>query len=410
MKNFWWENDANLTPRYHTLKRQVHEFARKHVRPAALALDSSDPKAMLPAGSPLRELLAKAYERGWHSSLIPPGLGGGLGFRGLDLHGLFEELGWGSADVAMSLLMTGLPFSFLAATGGKEMIADVVKPFTTDRDARMIGCWAVSESAHGSDQFLIGADEHLALTAELRGYLYGDEIVINGAKSPWIVNAAIATHLVTSLILISERNVAEHAIAFIPLDLPGVSRGDPVAMLGQRSLGQAALRFDSVRVPRRHVLIERAEYEVEFKRTLTFVFAAMSSIFTGVARAAYEIALDYANTREQGGRKLSEHQLVQKRLFEMYARVESSQALSRSAMLYDVAGPVLERAVAAKVFATRAALAVSDSALMLSGAQALQSSHLLGKLYRDARVSLMECGSNDVLALLAGKTFVLEEV
>ena len=61
----------------------------------------------------------------------------------------------------------------------------------------------------------------------------------------------------------------------------------------------------------------------------------MATIFTGVARAAYEAALDRARRRVQGGQPIAEHQLVQKRLFDMFSRVEACRALARAAMLHD---------------------------------------------------------------------------
>ena len=69
---------------------------------------------------------------------------------------LFEELGWGSADMAVSLMVTGLPFSFVAATGKLDLIDEFVRPFAADREGGFIGCWAISEPEHGSTSFFPG--------------------------------------------------------------------------------------------------------------------------------------------------------------------------------------------------------------------------------------------------------------
>lgn len=78
-------------------------------------------------------------------------------------------------------------------------------------------------SEHGCDQFGIGTEEFndLSVRGGLRAYPDGDDYVINGKKSSWVSNAAIASHMVASLTLISDRSVAGQAIAFIPLDLAG---------------------------------------------------------------------------------------------------------------------------------------------------------------------------------------------
>ena len=409
MRTYWWHTDQNLTGQQEALKSHVHRFAVEHMRPAAEALYRlGGPQQMLAEGSPLWEVFRAAYERRWHSALVPLGMGG-LGMRGLDLALLFEELGWGSADMAVSLMLTGLPFSFVAAARKADLIDEFVRPFAADREARFVGCWAVTEPEHGSDQFLLSTEvfTDLDFSGQLRTDPQGGDYVINGEKSAWVGNAAIATHMVASLTLMSESNAAGRAVVFIPLDLPGVTRERPQDMLGQRALAQAAVRFEDVRVPRRYVLVAHDHYEDELAKTLTFVHAAIGAIFTGVARAAYEAALEHARLREQGGKALVMHQLVQRRLFEMYSRIEAARALARAAMLSnEPSGPTPEHAVAAKTFCTQTAFEVADSALALFGARGLTRDHFAARLLCDARAAFAECGSNDVLALLAARRLV----
>jgi alkylation response protein AidB-like acyl-CoA dehydrogenase len=403
MRTYWWATDQNVSRVQEAAKSQVHRFAVEQMRPAgaALALRPS-PESMFDAKSPVWEVLRGAYQRRWHAALLPTGMGG-LGLRGIDLVLLFEELGWGSADVAVSLMMTGLPFAFAAATRRKDLIDEFVLPFAEDREAKHIGCWAVSEALHGSDQFLLGtkAFDDLYFAGQLHARPDGEHYVIDGAKSAWVANAAIATHMVASFTVIADKKGDERGLALIPLDFPGVTREPPMDMLGQRALAQTAVRFSEVRVPKRYLVVNPAEYQDELAKTLVFVHAAMGAIFTGVAQAAFDTAKAHAHGRRQGGKPLVEHQLVQKRLFEMYTRVEAARALSRAAMLYDdTTGPMLERAIAAKIFCTQVAFEVADSTVTLYGAQGLAREHLAARLFCDARAGLTECGSNDVLALI----------
>jgi len=404
MRTYWWATDQNVDRVQEAAKSNAHGFAAEHMRPAsaALALRPS-PESLFNAKSPVWEVLRGAYQRRWHTALLPTGVGG-LGLRGIDLALLFEELGWGSADMAVSIMMTGLPFAFAAGTRKKDLINEFVFPFAEDRAAKHIGCWAVSEALHGSDQFLLGtkASDDLYFAGQLHARLDGEHYVIDGAKSAWVANAAIGTHMVASLTLLSDKRGEDRALAFIPLDLPGVTREPPMDMLGQRALGQTAVRFSEVRVPQGYLVVNPSEYQEELAKTLVFVHAAMGAIFTGVAQAAFDTAKTHAHGRRQGGKPLVQHQLVQKRLFEMYTRVEAARALSRAAMLYDDAtGPMLERAIAAKTFCTQVAFEVADSAVTLYGAQGLAREHLAARLFCDARAALTECGSNDVLALIA---------
>jgi len=141
------------------------------------------------------------------------------------------------------------------------------------------------------------------------------------------------------------------------------------------------------------------------RQTLSLTNAAMGAIFTGVARAAYEEALAHCKTRIQGGKPIAEHQLVQKHLFDMFTKVETSRLLSRAAFVYNETAqpPALEYSVASKVYCTQAAYEVTDTAVQLFGGRGLVKGNLIEKLYRDARASLIEDGSNDVLTLVGAR-------
>src|SRR5262249_7309292 len=121
-----------------------------------------------------------------------------------------------------------------------------------------------------------------------------------------------------------------------------------------------------------------------------------------LGRAAYEAAFTYARERVQGGKPICEHQLVQKRLFDMFTRVEACRALSRAAMVYNHATPppATGDSIAATTVLTQTALAVANDALQLFGGNGLARAYPVEKLFRDARASLVENGSNDVLALV----------
>jgi alkylation response protein AidB-like acyl-CoA dehydrogenase len=153
------------------------------------------------------------------------------------------------------------------------------------------------------------------------------------------------------------------------------------------------------------MLADGALYEFALDRTLALANAAMGAIFTGVARAAWEAALAYCRERVQGGKPICEHQLVQKRLFDMFRRVEACRALSRAAMVYNHATlpPAIEYSIAAKTFCTEGALEVASSAVQLLGGNGLAREYPTEKLFRDARASLIEDGCNDILALVAAR-------
>ena len=393
-----------------SVKESVHRFARDVIRPAAAALDRmADPRDVIAIGSPLRKVFKQAYELGYHLAGFPTELGG-MGLNGLGMHVLIEEMSWGSVDLALSLLCAGFPFTAAAASGNPELYEKFVKPYLADREGAFIGCWAITEPQHGSDELIPGTPEfhNPRVTGQVVARADGDSYVINGQKAAWVSNGTIATHAALYLTTERKAGMAGGGIAFVPLNLPGVSKGKPLNKLGQRALNQGEIYFDNVRIPRSYMLTKSEGYEVELERTLTFANSSMAAAFTGVARAAYEAALEYSKTRVQGGHAICEHQLVQKHLFEMFTKVEACRALSRAAMIYNQTSttPSLEHAIAAKTFCTEASFEVASDALQVFGGNGLSKEYGIEKIFRDARASLIEDGTTDVLSL-AGARHIL---
>jgi alkylation response protein AidB-like acyl-CoA dehydrogenase len=401
------EFGSSLAATQAALRDAVHDFAHKVLRPVAATLDRvSDPDEVVAERSPLWPALRQAYRLGYHRAAIPAEAGG-LGLGGLEHHILFEELGWGSADLAITIAMAAFPFVAVAGTGNRALIDDFVRPFTEDVEARHIGCWAISEPDHGSDALMVGTRQFHdpRISGELVARRDRDYYVLRGQKAAWVANGTIATHALVFLSLDPGEGMAGGGVALVPLHLRGVSRGKPIDKMGQRALNQGEILFDDVRVHQTQMLTDPTLYEFTLNRALAFAAALMGAVFTGVARAAYEAALDHARHRVQGGQPICEHQLVQKRLFHMFTRVEACRAISRAAMVHSLSTvpPATEYSIAAKVFCTESAVEVTSSALELFGGDGLSRGNLVEKLFRDARASLSEYGSNDILALVAAR-------
>ena len=399
--------DFDLTPDQVRLRQETHRFAEEVMRPAALALDAMTPDDVIAPHSPLRDVFRKAYGAGHHLRSFPVELGGpGLG--PMDGWPLAEELGWGNAGLSISLGVTSMPFRFAAMTQNPDLMREVVMPFVEDTQGKFIGCWCATEPNHGSDAILYSGeharpDIHLECMARRDG----DEWVINGQKSAWVSNGTIATHTLAFLCVEPERGMAGTGVAVIPLDLPGITRGKPLDKLGQRALNQGEIFFDNVRIPRHYMISEPSGAGSPTDVILAAANAGMSTTFCGVARAAYEAALDYAQQRVQGGAPIASHQLVQRKLFEMFIRLESARSLSRLANQRLASGrPTTHYSVAAKILCTQTALDNANDAIQIHGGIGLAKGMLVEMLYRDARASLIEDGANDVLALTAFRSLV----
>lgn len=396
------ELNKELTFDESNVKEQVHRFGVEYLRPAAAELDQLPPEEVIASGSVLWEVFRKAYELGFHTRGLPESLGG-ADMSPLGGHIFAEEMGWASADLAISLGVAPFPFSFAAMSGRASVLEEIVKPFAEDKEARYIGCWGITEPQHGSDSLLVSGEQFTnpETAFDLFAREDGDEYVLNGQKSAWVSNGTIATHALMFLGVDRTRGSAGSSVAVVPLDRPGVTRGKPLDKLGQRALNQGEIFLEDVRIPKDYMLVATEAYPFTIEAVLAGANAGMGAVFTGVARAAFEEGLSYARDRKQGGKAICEHQAVQLKLMDMFIRVEAARQLSRAAMSYNsqTMPPALQYSVASKVFCTEAAFTVSSDALQLHGGMGLVKGMLVEKLFRDARAAMIEDGTNEVLSL-----------
>ena len=309
-----------------------------------------------------------------------------------------EELGWGDAGLAIGLGVSGFHRFFAHLTGRPALVERFCDP-----DHRDVGCWAITEPDHGSDQLVV-ADPGDAVT-RMRGncvaHRQGDGWIIEGQKSAWVSNGTIATVATLFCTVDPSLGLRGGGVALVPLDLPGVSRGKPLDKLGQRALNQGEIFFDGVRIPDEYMIVGPEAYGMVVESVLTVANASMGAVFVGCARAALEHALEYAKTRVQGGVPIFEHQSVRARLFDMFVKVEAARALAWRAMLYNATNPPLvQYSIASKVMATSTAFDVASMAVQIFGGNGLSREYPVEKLLRDARASMIEDGCNEVLSLV----------
>ncbi len=398
--------NRDLTPAQVALKEETHRFAEEVLRPASMELDKLSAEDVIKEDSALWKVFRQAYEQGHHTQGFPEELGG-AGLGPLEQHIVSEEISWGSADFAIGLGVTAMPFSFALMSGNQDLMNEFVIPFAQDREAKYIGCWAITEPEHGSDCVLFGTEQFHdpSITFDVKAVLDGDEWVINGQKAAWVSNGTIATHALLFLTLDPAQGMAGSGVALVPLTLPGVSKGPPLEKLGQRALNQGEIFFDNVRIPKHYMLVEPATFPPIVDAILAAANAGMGTVFTGVARAAFEEALSYCKQRVQGGKPIAEHQLVQKKLFDMFTKVETARAISRAASIYNTTAfpPQAQYSVASKVYCTEVAFEVASDAIQLHGGYGLCKDMPVEKLFRDARASMIEDGCNEVLSLAAAR-------
>jgi acyl-CoA dehydrogenase len=381
------------------VQQTVHRFAEEVMRPTGMQLDRMTPGQVIAPGSPYWEAREKFIGLGF-------GVDGLLELepaeRAKIMCILFEELGWGDAGLAITYGAGLLPALMSAVLGNP-----FCRALTPDNK---LGCWAITEPDHGSDMLdangMIFHPQGTYGRPNCVATLRGDEVIINGQKAAWVSNGIAAEVCILYCAADSGEGVdtKRGAVVIVPLDAKGVTRGKPLDKIGQRALNQGELFFENVRLSKEHLLAGPDQYLDAVYAIHTFANAIMGAVFTGTARAAFELAHAYAHERKQGGLPIIRHQSVASRLFHMFRKVEAARALSQRVVHYNFTAqqPSLHAAMTSKITATQTAFEVANDALQIFCGNGLTREYPIEKIWRDARASLIEDGCNEVLAIKGG--------
>jgi len=405
------ELNLELTDEQTALKEAVHKFSVEVLRPASLQLDRMTPEEVIAPDSIYWDCMRRMYQLGYHTVHTPDEYGG-LGLDPLSQHIFWEELSYGSVGFAVSIGVS-LFGPFIASMMPDDIVIDkIIKPFVECQDVSILGCWAITEPDHGSDNLMPNNPffNDPKVTQQVRAVKRGDRWILNGQKSAWVSNGPIATSALLFVNIDPSLGLAGGGICVVDLTQPGVSRGKPLDKMGQRELPQGEIYFDDAEVPEELMFVDPESYEMMTEIVVAEANMHMGAFFTGLAQAAYDLALKYSTERVQGGRLLCEHDTVKRKLFYMFSKVESARAFSRAAMVYNLnmAPPEGKFSLASKVYCTQAAFEVANEAVQLFGGYGLSKEYPIEKLFRDARAGLIEDGSNDILAISGGNMIVRE--
>ena len=391
--------EPELSETSRMVQESVHRFAEEVMRPVGIKLDRMTPEEAIAPGSPYWDVRRQYNELGFGVDML---LSLEPAERAKTMSILFEELGWGDAGLAISFGAGLLPALMSVVLGNafcRELAPD-----------EKLGCWAITEPDHGSD--MLDANRMIFHPQGTYGRpncvatLRGDDVIINGQKSAWVSNGVIADVCVLYCAADTGEgpDTRRGVVAIVPMDAKGVTRGKPLDKMGQRALNQGDIFFDNVRLSRSHLLAGPDQYLDAVYAIHTFANAIMGTVFTGCARSAYELALDYAHERRAGGVPIIRHQSVAWRLFHMFRKVEAARALTHRVVHYNFASPQpsLHAAMTAKVTATQTSFEVASDALQIFCGNGLTREYPIEKIMRDARASLIEDGCNEVLAIKGG--------
>ncbi|WP_395658592.1 acyl-CoA dehydrogenase family protein [Nocardioides sp.] len=382
------------------LRDWVHQFAADVVRPAAAEWDEREEFPW-----PVVEEAAKI---GLYS--VDFLVAQALDETGLGFPLTMEELFWGDAGIGLAIMGSSLAAAGVRANGTDEQVAEWVPAmYGTPGDLRL-GAFCSSEPDAGSD---VGAMRTRAVYDEA-----SDEWVINGTKT-WATNGGLADVHVVTAVVDPDLRTRGQASFVVPPGTRGLSQGQKFHKHGIRASHTAEVVLDQVRVPGRCLLGGKDRLDARLARareggtargnasmaTFERTRPTVGAQAVGIARAAYEVALDYAMTREQFGKPIIENQGIAFQLADMATSIEAARLLVWHASWMGRQGKTFENAEGSmsKLFAGETAVKVTGQAMQILGGNGFTREYPVERMARDAKIYTVFEGTSEIQRLVIAR-------
>jgi acyl-CoA dehydrogenase len=382
------------------VQKWVHDFAENVIRPAAHEWDEREETPW--------PIIEEAARIGLYSfdfvanAFADP--------TGLLMPVVNEELTWGDAGIALAILGSTLGLAGIFANGTPEQLMEWAPQCFGTPDDIKLAAFCVSEPDAGSD---VSSLRTRAVYDEAR-----DEWVINGTKT-WITNGGIAnTHVVVASVD-PELGARGQASFVVPEGTKGISMGQKFKKMGIRASHTAEVIFDDCRVPGRCLLGGKEKLDARLARaregkrsssqaamkTFEATRPAVGAQAVGIARAAYEYALEYAKERKQFGRPIIDNQGIAFKLADMRTRVDASRLLVWRAGWMGATGKSFEAGEGSmsKLFAGETAVWVTEQAIQILGGAGYVREHPVERWHRDAKIYTIFEGTSEIQRLIVAR-------
>ena len=384
----------------------LHGFAADVIRPAAAEWDEREETPW-----PVIQEAAKVgiYSLDFYAQQYfdPTGLG---------IPMAMEELFWGDAGIALSIVGTGLAAVGVLANGTEEQIGTWIPQMYGDANDVKVAAFCSSEPDAGSD---VASMRTRAVYDEAK-----DEWVLNGTKT-WATNGGIANVHVVVAVVDAELGSKGHASFIVPPNTPGLSQGQKFKKHGIRASHTAEVVLENVRIPGSCLLGGKEKLDARLARAhekakagggervknaamATFEASrpAVGAMAVGTARAAYEEALEYAKTREQFGRPIIDNQGIAFQLADMRTSIDAARLLVWRASWMAINGKPFTAAEGSmsKLFASETAKKVTAQAIQILGGNGYTREYPVERMHRDAAIYTIFEGTSEIQRLVIART------
>ena len=372
----------DLSEEQRLIRDSVRDFVQARVAPFAADWDRD---SHFP-----REQLAEMAELGLFGMFIPEAWGGS-GADYLSFALAIEEVAAGDGSCSTILSVNNSVVCGLLLASASEFLKQTyLKPLAS---GAQLGCFCLTEPQAGSD----------AAALKTRAQKQGDEYVLNGTKA-FITSGKNAD--VAIVFAVTDPDAGKKGISafVVPTDNPGYEVGTVERKMGQQASDTAQIFLRDCRIPVDHLIGAEGEgYKIALMN-LEGGRIGIGAQCVGMARAAYECALDHARQRTSFGQPLVEHQAIAFRLADMATQLEAARLMvHNAARLRDAGEPCLKQASMAKLFASEAAEKICSDAIQVLGGYGYLRDFPVERIARDVRVAQIYEGTSDIQRIVIAR-------
>ena len=382
------------------IKKWVHEFAENVIRPAASEWDEREETPY-----PIIEEAAKIglYTLDFFASTTADP-------AGLTFAIASEELAWGDAGITLALMGSTLAVSGIVASGTPDQMGEWLPQCFGTPEKIQLGAFCVSEPDAGSD--VSNLRTHAVYDEK------SDEWVLNGTKA-WITNGGIADVHVIVAAVDPELKGRGHAAFVVGPDTPGISQGQKYKKHGIRASHTAEVVLDDCRIPGANLLGGKDKLDMRLARAKegqkTRTQAAMSTFEAtrplvgaqalGIARAAYEYALEYAKERQAFGKPIIENQGIAFKLADMKMEIDAARLLVWRACWMAATKKPFENGEGSmsKLKAGEVAVMATEETMQIMGGYGYSREHPVERWHRDSKIYTIFEGTSEIQRLVIAR-------
>ncbi len=364
------------------IRESARDFAETYIRPHVMEWDEAQ---FFP-----KDLFHQMGQYGFLGVLVPEAYGGaGLNYQAYIT--VIEEIAKVCGSIGLSVAAhNSLCTNHILMFGNEAQKQQYLPKLAT---GEWIGAWGLTEPNTGSDA------GRMRCVAERDG----DYFIINGAKN--FITHGASGEVAVVVVRTGELLDSHGMTAFIvERGTPGFSAGKKENKLGMRASETAEIIFDNCRVHKDQMLGQEGEGFIQSMKILDGGRISIAALSLGIAKGAYEAAVQYAKEREQFGRSIAKFQGISFKLANMATEIQASELLTREAGdLKDRNLPTTKVSSMAKLYASEASVRIAEEAVQIFGGYGYTKDYPVEKYYRDAKLCTIGEGTSEIQKLVISR-------